>query len=47
MARSCEAKKRAEERLARERAAGDVDYLRAEAALQRAIARIRVAEKQK
>ncbi|MFO7984398.1 MAG: F0F1 ATP synthase subunit epsilon [Desulfatiglandaceae bacterium] len=46
LARAREAKQRAEERLARERAAGDVDYLRAEAALKRAIARIRVGEKQ-
>ncbi len=43
--RAREAKKRAEERLAKERAAGDIDYLRAEAALKRAIARIRVGEK--
>lgn len=43
--RAREAKKRAEERLAKERAAGDVDYLRAEGALKRSIARIRVGEK--
>ena len=43
--RAREAKNRAEERLAKEREAGDIDYLRAEGALKRAIARIRVAEK--
>ena len=43
--RAREAKKRAEERLAKERATGDIDYLRAETALKRAIARIRVGEK--
>jgi F-type H+-transporting ATPase subunit epsilon len=37
---------RARERLAKERSAGDVDFLRAEAALKRALVRIRVAEKQ-
>jgi len=43
--RARKALERAKERLARERAAGDVDFLRAEAALKRAIVRIRVAEK--
>jgi len=43
--RAREAKKRAEERLAKEREIGDIDYLRAEGALKRAIARIRVGEK--
>jgi F-type H+-transporting ATPase subunit epsilon len=43
--RAREAKKRAEERLAKERETGDIDYLRAEASLKRAIARLRVAEK--
>jgi len=36
---------RARERLARERGAEDVDFLRAEAALRRALIRIKVAEK--
>lgn len=43
--RARKAMERAKERLARERSAGDVDFLRAEAALKRAIVRMRVAEK--
>jgi F-type H+-transporting ATPase subunit epsilon len=45
VARARKAMERAKERLARERTAGDIDFLRAEAALKRAIVRIRVAEK--
>lgn len=43
--RARKAMERANERLARDRSAGDIDFLRAEAALKRAIVRIRVAEK--
>ncbi|MDQ1333238.1 MAG: F-type H+-transporting ATPase subunit epsilon [Thermodesulfobacteriota bacterium] len=43
--RARKAMERAKERLARDRSAGDIDFLRAEAALKRAIVRIRVAEK--
>lgn len=43
--RARKAMQRARERLARERAKGDVDFLRAEAALKRAMVRIRVSEK--
>lgn len=43
--RARRALERARERLARERTAGDIDFLRAEAALRRALARLRVAEK--
>ncbi|OQX61131.1 MAG: ATP synthase F1 subunit epsilon [Desulfococcus sp. 4484_241] len=43
--RARRALERAKERLARQREVGDVDFLRAEAALKRAIVRIRVAEK--
>jgi F-type H+-transporting ATPase subunit epsilon len=43
--RARKAMERAKERLARERTAGDIDFLRAEFALKRAIVRIRVAEK--
>jgi F-type H+-transporting ATPase subunit epsilon len=43
--RARKAMERARERLARERGAEDVDFLRAEVALKRAIARIRVVEK--
>ncbi|MFO7599696.1 MAG: F0F1 ATP synthase subunit epsilon [Candidatus Desulfacyla sp.] len=44
--RARRALERAKERLARERSVGDIDFLRAEAALKRAIVRMRVAEKQ-
>ncbi|HEJ83440.1 MAG TPA: F0F1 ATP synthase subunit epsilon [Desulfobacteraceae bacterium] len=44
--RARKAMERAKERLARERKTGDVDFLRAEAALKRAIVRMRIAEKQ-
>lgn len=43
--RARNAMERARERLARERGAEDVDFLRAEAALKRAMIRIKVAEK--
>ena len=43
--RARRAMERAKERLARERGAEDVDFLRAEVALKRAIARIKVREK--
>lgn len=43
--RARNALERARERLARERGADDVDFLRAEAALRRALIRIKVAEK--
>lgn len=43
--RARKAMERAKERLARERSAGDIDFLRAEAALKRALVRLRVAEK--
>ena len=43
--RAKKAMERARERLARERTLGDIDFLRAEASLKRAIVRIRVAEK--
>lgn len=43
--RARKAKERAEQRLARERGAEDIDFARAEAALKRALVRIRVAEK--
>ncbi len=43
--RARKAMERAKKRLARERSVGDVDFLRAEAALKRAIVRMRVAEK--
>jgi len=43
--RARKAMERAKERLARDRSAGDIDFLRAEASLKRAIVRIRVAEK--
>jgi len=43
--RARRAAERAKERLARERSAGDIDFLRAEAALKRALIRLRVAEK--
>jgi F-type H+-transporting ATPase subunit epsilon len=43
--RARNALERARERLARERGAEDVDFLRAEAALRRAMIRIKVAEK--
>ncbi|MBW1680063.1 MAG: F0F1 ATP synthase subunit epsilon [Deltaproteobacteria bacterium] len=45
--RARRAMERARERLARERGGEDVDFQRAEAALKRAIARIKVAEKSK
>ena len=45
MDRARKAMERARERLARERGAEDLDFLRAEVALKRAIARIKVAEK--
>lgn len=43
--RARKAMERAKERLARERSAEDIDFARAEAALKRAIVRMRVAEK--
>ena len=43
--RARKAMERAKERLARERTVGDIDFLRAESALKRAIVRIRVSEK--
>jgi F-type H+-transporting ATPase subunit epsilon len=43
--RARKAMERAKERLARERSVGDIDFFRAEAALKRAIVRMRVAEK--
>jgi F-type H+-transporting ATPase subunit epsilon len=43
--RARRAMERARERLAKERGAEDVDFLRAESALKRAIARLKVAEK--
>ncbi len=43
--RARKAMERAKERLARERSAEDIDFARAEAALKRAIIRMRVAEK--
>ena len=43
--RAQKAAERARERLAKGRSAGDIDYSRAEIALKRAIARIKVAEK--
>ena len=43
--RARDAMKRAQERLAKERATENIDFLRAENALKRAIARLKVAEK--
>ena len=43
--RALEAKERAEKRLAEERARDEIDYIRARLALERAIIRIRLAEK--
>jgi len=45
--RAREAMARAEERLAKDRATEDIDFLRAESALKRAMVRIKVAEKSK
>jgi F-type H+-transporting ATPase subunit epsilon len=45
VARARKAMERAKERLSRDRTAGDIDFFRAEAALKRAVVRIRVAEK--
>ena len=45
--RARDAMTRAQERLARDRGAEDIDFLRAESALKRAIIRIKVAEKSK
>ena len=43
--RARQAMERAKERLAKDRSAEDIDFVRAEAAMKRAIVRIRVAEK--
>ena len=47
LGRARRAMERAKERLAKDRGNEDIDFLRAEAALKRAIARIKVAETEK